>query len=51
MKVIDKLMLEFDKTIKLNETDGPALDDLTMLIQEFSRLYEVKKYILVKELV
>jgi hypothetical protein len=50
MKVIDKLLQGFDDKFKPNEINGPKLDELSMFVQEFSDLYEIKKYVLAKEL-
>lgn len=51
MKITDKLIQEFDLKYKTDEIEGYRPDGISMLIQEFSRLYEIKKYILAKELV
>jgi len=50
MNIKEKLLAEFDKTVDTDAIKGFEYNDLLMTLHEFSDLYSVKKYILLKSL-
>jgi hypothetical protein len=50
MKTVDKLIQEFDMQFNPGDIQGFRYDSLTMIISEFSDLYQIKKHILLNSL-
>jgi len=50
MKIADKLIQEFDIQFKPDQIDGFKYNALEMIVQEFSDLYQIKKYVLANSL-